>query len=95
VSPKYVPCSKNSKLFTSIPFHHSSSHPQSANSCDGSGGGDLAAVGCGSIVRSGADNAVLVVAVVVASVDGVVGAPGLGVKSAVGTERNTVLGQDV
>jgi len=60
------------------------------------GGGVLVAAvesGCG--VRSSAGDLVNIVAVVVASVDGLVLAPSLGVQSAVGTKRRAVLGQDV
>jgi hypothetical protein len=86
---------KSSKLFIGASSHHPESHPPSTNLCGGSVGGNLAAVEDSSIVGSGADDVVLVVAVVVASVNGVVSAPGLGVESAVGTEGNTVLGQDI
>jgi hypothetical protein len=48
---------------------------------------------CG--VRSSAGDLVGIVAIVVASVDGLLGTPVLGVQSAVGTEGHTVLGQDV
>lgn len=55
----------------------------------------LSRVRCAIGVRSSADDGVFIVAVVVASVDGIAFIPVLSVKCAVSTKRNTVLGQDV
>jgi hypothetical protein len=57
--------------------------------------GNLSRVRSGGGVRSSADNRVLVVAVVVAGVDGIALIPSLSVESAVSAERSAVLGQDV
>jgi hypothetical protein len=89
---------KNSKLFTSTsspPHPVNPSRPLSSPTLCGGSGGDHAAVGSGSVVGSSADDAVDVVAIEVTSVDSVVCGPVLGVESAIGTERNTVLGEDV
>jgi hypothetical protein len=56
---------------------------------------NLSAVRVRGLVASGANDLVFVTAVVVTGVDGIFGAPALGVESAVGTERNAVLGEDV
>lgn len=80
------------KVYTKLKANiHSSNSPRNPSS----NLVDVAVINSRGSVSSSADNLVHVVAIVVSSVDSVFLSPFLSVESAVGTEGNAVLGQDI